>query len=63
MTGGELKAVRTIMKMSEAELGAAIKLKGSRKSIAKTVRRWERGEREISGPVEVAVLFLLNAIS
>ncbi|HQT65811.1 MAG TPA: helix-turn-helix transcriptional regulator [Acidocella sp.] len=35
--------------MTQAELAAALE------SDARTIRRWENGEREIPGPVRVAV--------
>jgi transcriptional regulator with XRE-family HTH domain len=53
----ELKAARLRLGMTQTELAVALKLgaDGDR-----AVRRWEKGDRPISGPVEVAVIFMLE---
>jgi transcriptional regulator with XRE-family HTH domain len=53
----ELKAARLRLGMTQTELAVALKLgaDGDR-----AVRRWEKGDRPISGPVEVAVTFMLE---
>ena len=56
MTGPELKAARRRLGLSQAALAHALRLGGDG---GRTVRRWERGDRSIPGPVEVAVEFML----
>ena len=60
MTPEELKAARKKLFLTQAGLGRVLKLKGDAKQRARTVRRWEDGEREISGPVEVAVTYIVK---
>jgi transcriptional regulator with XRE-family HTH domain len=54
MTGRELKRAREKLKLTQGELAAALKIE------ANSLARLERGERRISGPVEVAVGLLLQ---
>lgn len=53
MTKGELSAARSTLGMTQAALAAVLR------SDIRTVRRWERGERQIPGPVSVAIEMLL----
>lgn len=48
----QLKAARKALRMSQADLARELRLgeNGER-----TVRRWERGERDIPGPVTVLI--------
>lgn len=57
MTPTELRAARKRLGMTQAQLAAALLLgnDGNR-----AVRRWEKGERPISGPVQVAVTLMLD---
>ena len=52
MTAAELKAKRHSLGLSAAGLAAALKMKGG-KQAGRTVRRWESGDQEIPGYVEV----------
>lgn len=62
MTPADLRAARLRLGMTQAQLGAALRLDGDDKSRARTVRRWEAGEREIGGPVQVAVGLMLERL-
>lgn len=54
MSAAEFSAIRARLGMTQAELGAALE------SDARTVRRWENGERDIPGPVRVALRLMLR---
>jgi transcriptional regulator with XRE-family HTH domain len=56
MTPDELKSARYRLGMTQAQLAKALELG---KDGNRAVRRWERAERPISGPVAVAVRFML----
>lgn len=57
MTPLELKEARRTLGMTQRELAEALELDGP---FAKdSVRRWENGKRAISGPVRVAVRYML----
>lgn len=58
MTPDQLKSARQSLRLSQAGLAAELRLGGDG---ARTVRRWERGEREIPGPVAVALEYMLAA--
>ncbi len=53
MTGAEARAVRKALKLTEIELGHWLMLKSA--NAHNTVRAWEKGKREVSGPVTVAL--------
>lgn len=55
MTPNELKAARTALCLSQAELAALCHVQSDR-----TVRKWEAGERDIPGPV-IVLLALFKA--
>ena len=52
MIPAELKRCRKALGLSQNGLGQVLKVHG------RTIRRWECGEREIPGPVEVLMLWL-----
>jgi DNA-binding transcriptional regulator YiaG len=53
----KFRAARLSLKLSERAMGAALHLgKGG----GRTVRRWESGESEVSGPAAVAVSLWLD---
>ena len=54
MTPEALKSARAQLGLTQAGLGALMRCDG------RTVRRWEAGDREIPGPVEVLVEALLS---
>lgn len=47
MTANEFRSARTRLGLSQAGLGALMRCD------ERTVRRWEAGDREVPGPVEV----------
>lgn len=53
MTPKEFRAIRTALKLSTREIGEALGLRGDP---GRTVRRYEAGDIEISGPVQTAML-------
>jgi predicted transcriptional regulator len=55
MTPADLYTARKRLGMTQAQLAAALKLKSDR-----TIRRMEAGDVEISGPVEIAIQFMLE---
>jgi DNA-binding transcriptional regulator YiaG len=57
MTPSDFKEARLKLGFSQSEMGEALRLSGD---TARSVRKWERGEREISGPVSLAVEYLLE---
>lgn len=57
MTPDKLLAARARLGMTQVQLARALKLGNGG---ARTVRRWEAGDRAISGPVEVAVRMMLE---
>jgi len=58
MTPDEVRAARHMLGMTQDELAKALRmgLDGKR-----AVRRWEAGDRHISGPASVAIGFMLVA--
>lgn len=56
MTADEFRAARLRLGITQAQLATALKLGKDGK---RAVQRWEAGERPISGPVQVAVEFML----
>lgn len=59
MTPSDFRAARAQLGLSAAGLAKALRLgKGG----DRTVRRWEAGERDIPGPVEVAVEMMLERL-
>lgn len=50
MTPKQFKAAREKLGLSQAKLAEKIRVSGSR-----TIRRWERSEREIPGPVQILI--------
>lgn len=57
MTPDQLKSARQRLNLSQGGLAAELRLGGDG---ARTVRRWEHGERAIPGPVEVALEYMLS---
>jgi DNA-binding transcriptional regulator YiaG len=55
----ELKSIRSNLKLSQRELGLKIGLTGD--NIARTIRRWETGETEISGPAAILLRQMATA--
>ena len=53
MTPKEFRTIRTALKLSTREIGEALGLRGDP---GRTVRRYEAGDIEISGPVQTAML-------
>lgn len=58
MTPDEVKAARLELGMTQAELASALELAGANGK--DTVRSWESGKREISGPSRVALRLMLE---
>lgn len=58
MTSDEVRAARHLLGMTQDQLAKALRmgLDGKR-----AVRRWESGDRSISGPASVAIEFMLVA--
>ena len=56
LTPAEIKRCRKALGLSQNGLGQVLKVHG------RTIRRWECGEREIPGPVEVLMLWLAHDI-
>lgn len=54
MTPAELKEARRKLGLSTNKLGEAMGVD------ARTIRRWEAGDRSIPGPVQVAVAYMLK---
>jgi DNA-binding transcriptional regulator YiaG len=57
MTPAEVRAARLALGMTQDQLAEALRMGGDGK---RAVRRWEAGEREISGPASVAIEALLT---
>jgi DNA-binding transcriptional regulator YiaG len=57
MTPTQLKAARHSLGLSAEAFARLVRVGNGR-----TVRRWEAGEREIPGPVEVIVELLVNGV-
>ena len=57
MNANEIKEARRKLGLTQRELGLALRLKPS--SADRTVRRWEDGEIEVSGPASVAIEAML----
>jgi DNA-binding transcriptional regulator YiaG len=57
MTSAEFKCARLRLGLTQSQMGKALRLSGDP---ARSVRKWEQGEREISGPVSLAVEHLLE---
>lgn len=55
MTPAAFKAARKALGLSQNALARALRVADGR-----TVRRWEAGERDIPGPAQVAVLYMLR---
>lgn len=58
MTPEALKSARIRLGMTQAQLAKALRL--APRSGADTVRKWENGSRSITGPVSLAVEYLLH---
>ena len=57
MTPDDLLAARRRLGLTQTQLARALQLGGDG---ARTVRRWEAGERPVPGPVVVAVRLMLE---
>lgn len=57
MTPAEVRANRQTLGMTQAELATTLRMGTDGK---RAIRRWETGEREISGPASVAIEALLT---
>jgi transcriptional regulator with XRE-family HTH domain len=57
MTPEELRTSRKRLGMTQAQLAEALQLGKDGK---RAIRRWEMGERPISGPVTVAITLMLE---
>jgi DNA-binding transcriptional regulator YiaG len=60
MTPDELKSARYRLGMTQHQLAEALQLGIDGK---RSVRRWEAGERPISGPVAVALRLMLERLA
>ena len=58
MTSDEVRAARYLLGMTQDQLAKALRMGGDGK---RAVRRWEAGDRSISGPASVAIEFMLEA--
>ena len=58
MTSDEVRAARYLLGMTQDQLAKALRMGGDGK---RAVRRWEAGDRHISGPASVAIEFMLVA--
>jgi DNA-binding transcriptional regulator YiaG len=58
MTPTDLRAARALLDMTQAQLAAALKLKGV--NPARTIGAWERGRHPITGPAQVAIQCMLR---
>lgn len=58
MTPTEVRAARHMLGMTQDELAKALRMGMDGK---RAVRRWESGDRHISGPASVAIEFMLAA--
>lgn len=58
MTSDEVRAARYLLGMTQDQLAKALRMGGDGK---RAVRRWESGDRSISGPASVAIEFMLVA--
>lgn len=58
MTSDEVRAARYLLGMTQDQLAKALRMGGDGK---RAVRRWEAGDRHISGPASVAIDFMLAA--
>lgn len=58
MTSDEVRAARYALGMTQDQLAKALRMGGDGK---RAVRRWEAGDRSISGPASVAIEFMLEA--
>ena len=55
MTPDAFRSARKSLGLSQSEMARALRLKDAR-----AVRCYEAGEREISGPIQVAVAYMLT---
>jgi transcriptional regulator with XRE-family HTH domain len=55
MTPAAFKAARKHLGLSQTDMAKALRLKNAR-----AVRYYEAGEREISGPVQVVIAYMLK---
>ena len=60
MTSDEVRAARYLLGMTQDQLAKALRMGGDGK---RAVRRWESGDRHISGPASVAIEFMLAAMN
>lgn len=58
MTQDELRAIRTSLGLSAEGFARLVQVEGGR-----TVRRWEAGDRDIPGPVQVLAKALMESQS
>ena len=56
MTPKEFRAIRRTLRLSQNDLARKLGVSDGR-----TVRRWESGERKISGPIEILIYLILKA--
>lgn len=56
MTSDEVRAARHLLGMTQDQLAKALRMGGDGK---RAVRRWESGDRHISGPASVAIEFMV----
>ena len=61
MTPQELKDARKRLGLTQSQLAAKLGL--SEANGDNTVRKWEAGSREISGPVAVAIAYMLRDLT
>lgn len=57
----KIKFIRSRMGLTQSELAELMRL--SRKSGSRTIRRWEAGERVVSGPALVILEMLYEKVS
>jgi transcriptional regulator with XRE-family HTH domain len=58
MTPADLRAARLRLGLTQAQLAARLRMKSG----DRTIRRMERGEVAVSGPVQVAVEMMLERL-
>lgn len=55
MTPAQFKEARLALGLSQSQMAALVQVKNAR-----TIRKWESGESEISGPAIVALRYILR---
>lgn len=61
MPGDRVREIRKALNLSQTELGAKLGLRGESAMKARTIRRWELGQRGVDGPTALALRFLLKS--